>query len=77
MAWRVVRVVDGAALEMLCTAMYLRFESVTLRHLPMLEWRKTNMGQRVQYYWAFLIFGTKWTIHMLPTDKPDIESLQG
>ena len=34
MAWRAVRVVDGAALEMLCTAMYLRFESVALRQLP-------------------------------------------
>ena len=29
---RVVREVEGAALEMLCTEMYLGFESLTLRH---------------------------------------------
>ena len=31
MFWRVVRVVDGAALEMLCGAIHLGFESLTLR----------------------------------------------
>ena len=33
MTWRVVRVVEGAALEMLCGETHLGFESLTLRHI--------------------------------------------